>query len=91
MRGPGNSMNPQSCTPGLGSQHLGIRGSEQEGWRASKVGAPLRLPRGRVVTSLGPEPRDVPTQMVPHKKPRMQGAVFHGGMLVFSLEVLSLC
>lgn len=54
MRGPGNSMNPQSCTPGLGAQHLGIQGSEQEGWRASKVGAPLHLPKGKVAISLDP-------------------------------------
>lgn len=54
MRGPGNSMNPQSRTPGLGAQHLGIRGSEQEGWRASRVSAPLCLPKGRVAISLGP-------------------------------------
>ena len=47
-------MNPQSCTPGLGAQHLGIQGSEQEGWRASKVGAPLHLPKGKVAISLDP-------------------------------------
>lgn len=69
-------MNPQSLTPGLDTEHLRIRGSEQNGWRASKVSAPLHLPKSRVAISLGPEPRDVPTQMVPHQQSRMQGSRF---------------